>query len=282
MCREMAYQLLPKERGMHSYNCHLIKRIREMGSELVEMSSPQQSVTTVFTAEMPEFVFWKNEKFEFIGCNLNFAKACGFDKPQDLIGKTDFDMPWKVKESKHFREDDYYILTQGNSKFNIHETMRQARKNAIIKTSKIPLLNKNGRVFGVGGYFTEIVEPIDNVSKYACVNQASSNAVTVFSNTDKKILSFTDILDRLRTAFHVPLRRRHMLIDNCTPVSTRELQCIFYLLNGDTAKKIAENMNITPKTAESYLESIKTKLNCQTKSELIRKIIDYYYAKDLD
>lgn len=266
---------------MHSYNCHLIKRICEMGSELVEMDSSQQSVTAVFTAELPEFVFWKNNNFEFIGCNLNFAKACGFDKPQELIGKTDFDMPWKVRESKHFRKDDCKILNEGDSKFNIHETIRQARKNAIIKTSKVPLLNKNGLVCGVGGYFTEIPEQANNRFKYVHTNQTSSDDIPVFTNADINFLSFPDILNRLQIAFHMPLRRRHMLIDNCTPVSTRELQCIFYLLNGDTAKKIAENMSITPKTAESYLENIKIKLNCHTKSELIRKIIDYYYSKDL-
>lgn len=265
---------------MHSYNCHLIKRICEMGSELVEMSSSQQAVTTVFTAELPEFVFWKNNNFEFIGCNLNFAKACGFDKPQDLIGKTDFDMPWKVRESKNFRKDDSKILNEGDSKFKIHETMRQARKNVTIKTSKVPLLNKNGNVRGVGGYFTELPEPINNRFKSMHANQTSGNDIPIFTNADTESLSFPDILDRLQIAFHMPLRRRHMLIHNCAPVSTRELQCIFYLLNGDTAKMIAENLSLKPKTTQSYLENIKSKLNCQTKSELIKKVINYY-SKDL-
>jgi DNA-binding CsgD family transcriptional regulator len=54
--------------------------------------------------------------------------------------------------------------------------------------------------------------------------------------------------------------------------SQREIMCIVHLLNYKTAVETAKIMNISPRTAESYLNNIKLKLNCTTRSELIKKL----------
>lgn len=59
-----------------------------------------------------------------------------------------------------------------------------------------------------------------------------------------------------------------------THLSSRESECLFYLLRGKTAKQIARLLNLSPKTVEHYIENIKLKFQCQTKSELISKAIE--------
>lgn len=51
-------------------------------------------------------------------------------------------------------------------------------------------------------------------------------------------------------------------------LSPREKECILHLTSGRSAKETAFAMNLSPRTVESYLENIKTKLGCSTKQEI--------------
>lgn len=56
-------------------------------------------------------------------------------------------------------------------------------------------------------------------------------------------------------------------------ISQRELDCIVYLLDNKTAAETAILMNVSRRTVEQYLENIKIKLDCSTKSELYTKLV---------
>ena len=56
-------------------------------------------------------------------------------------------------------------------------------------------------------------------------------------------------------------------------LSPREMECLFYTLGGRTAKEIAHTLDLSARTIEHYLDNLKTKLNCNSKSELRRKLI---------
>lgn len=61
----------------------------------------------------------------------------------------------------------------------------------------------------------------------------------------------------------------------------RELMCIHYLLQYKTATEIAFFLNLSKRTVESYIEHIRLKLNCTSKSELIEKIKKIPYCSAL-
>lgn len=52
-------------------------------------------------------------------------------------------------------------------------------------------------------------------------------------------------------------------------LTKRELECLYYLNLGYTIKIIANKMNLSPRTIESYLENIKYKLNVRYKLDLM-------------
>ncbi len=64
---------------------------------------------------------------------------------------------------------------------------------------------------------------------------------------------------------------------NETPLTQREIACIVHLLNYKTAPETAALMNISKRTVESYLESIKTKFSVNTKAQLIQKLKESPY-----
>ena len=54
-----------------------------------------------------------------MGCNDNFAKQVGLNHPDEIIGLTDHDLPWKPEQTEKFMRDDQEILQTGVSKTNI-------------------------------------------------------------------------------------------------------------------------------------------------------------------
>lgn len=55
-------------------------------------------------------------------------------------------------------------------------------------------------------------------------------------------------------------------------LTVREKECAYYLFLGMTMREIAHALKISPRTTEKHINSIKQKLGCYRKSEIIRKI----------
>ncbi len=55
-------------------------------------------------------------------------------------------------------------------------------------------------------------------------------------------------------------------------LTKRELSCLMELFKGKSAKQIAEDLFISPRTVESHISNIKAKLDCQNIVELVTKI----------
>jgi len=57
-------------------------------------------------------------------------------------------------------------------------------------------------------------------------------------------------------------------------LSPKESVVLFYMLRGQSAASIAQKLRRSPRTIESHIESIKNKMDCLSKSELVEKSID--------
>ena len=108
---------------------------------------------------IPQFIFWKDTNSVFLGCNMNLARAAGLSSPSDLIGKTDFDMPWGETQAKQYVEWDRRVMESDQPHFHISETQLTAEGDTIwLDTNKVPLHDSEGRVVGVLGTYEDITE----------------------------------------------------------------------------------------------------------------------------
>ena len=56
-------------------------------------------------------------------------------------------------------------------------------------------------------------------------------------------------------------------------LTKREKEVLKYVVLGYTAKRIGKTLHISFRTVEGYVDKLKLKLRCDTKSELIEKVI---------
>lgn len=107
----------------------------------------------------PVRVFWKDRNSRLLGCNSLFARDAGFTRPDELIGKTDFEMAWK-DQAELYRADDHMVMESGIPKLSYDEPQTTPDGHQIwLRTSKVPLRNENDdETIGVLGIYEDITE----------------------------------------------------------------------------------------------------------------------------
>jgi PAS domain S-box-containing protein len=122
----------------------------------LDLQESQRFLQTVIDT-FPLAVFWKDRQSVFLGCNLKTAQAAGLNSPTEIIGKTDYDLPWSLEETEIYRADDREVMESNQAKLGVIETQKLANGTTIwIETNKLPLHNLNDEVIGVLGTYQDI------------------------------------------------------------------------------------------------------------------------------
>ena len=165
---------------------------------------------------IPQFVFWKDINSKYLGCNKVFSASAGFNTPEDVIGKTDYQMPWTKEESDFYTLVDRRVMDSDKAEFNIHETLQTSEGNEIqVETNKVPLHDFNGNVIGILGTFQDITkrniyekEIIKAKEIAEKANQAKSDFLSHMSHELRTplnaILGFAQLLDLNVSKFNDP------------------------------------------------------------------------------
>ncbi len=108
---------------------------------------------------IPQLIFWKDRNSVYLGCNRLFATAAGLDHPEQIVGKSDHDLPWTPEETQWYLSCDRRVMDNDTPELHIPETqVRADNRKTWIDTCKIPLHDINGRVCGVIGTIEDITD----------------------------------------------------------------------------------------------------------------------------
>ena len=108
---------------------------------------------------IPAAVFWKNRDSIYLGGNRTWLEAAGLKSSEEVVGKSDYDLPWGKKQADSFREYDRQIIESGIPEFGIVESYNRGDSTqAWVRTNKIPLKDAKGNVVGVLGTYEDITE----------------------------------------------------------------------------------------------------------------------------
>lgn len=78
-----------------------------------------------------------------------------------------------------------------------------------------------------------------------------------------------------RTLIHSKIFLHETINNNLAPLSKREKECAHYLIKGMSTKEMAMVLKVSPRTIESHIDHIKTKLNCNTRLQIISKSLEH-------
>ena len=152
------YTLLYYSKTMKNKNSTLSNnaRILEMEQQL-ELQAQKLSQLESLLNNVPAQIFWKNNDLIYQGCNNNFLKSLNLKDKNEIIGKSDFDLPVLKKDSEKFRADDMDIIQSKKAKLNIEESQVLSDGNTQhLLTSKVPIFDKKNNVIGISAVYTDI------------------------------------------------------------------------------------------------------------------------------
>lgn len=121
-----------------------------------EALQESRSLLQLIIENAPIRVFWKDRESRYLGCNGTFARDAGFGDPEELIGRTDFELGWR-DQAELYHADDQAVMESGIPKLDFEEPSTTPDGQTVwLSTSKVPLRDKNDQIFGVLGIYKDI------------------------------------------------------------------------------------------------------------------------------
>jgi len=203
---------------------------------------------------------YKDTQFAYQYSNSAYATLIGLSHPQDLIGRTVFDIPCDaVSYAQEFDVQDRQVMSSGQTLRILNIQPFADGRWGIYLCTKRPWFNEGNEVVGSIGEAVDITDAYTSAlsTRFARVTGQKQHSL---------ILTGADTVGRTNAGMSL---------------SPRESEVLFLILRGKTAKLAAEVLSISFRTVEQHLESIKFKFGARNKAELIDAAIDRGYLNHI-
>jgi diguanylate cyclase (GGDEF)-like protein/PAS domain S-box-containing protein len=106
---------------------------------------------------IPQRIFWKDLDSRYLGCNMAFALDAGLAYPEQVVGKSDAELPWSAFADLLI-EHDREVVSTGVPKMHFEVELVIDGEYRTRVTSEQPFTDNDGRVIGVLGSYTDVTE----------------------------------------------------------------------------------------------------------------------------
>ncbi|MDY6937323.1 MAG: adenylate/guanylate cyclase domain-containing protein [Cyanobacteriota bacterium] len=154
--QQMAAQLSQSFMALEKLNEHLEQQVEERTESLQK----QEAFLRLILDNIPQQVFWKDTNLVFRGCNRNWAESANLDRPEAVLGKTDYDLLPTREIAETLRAEDRHIIATGESQHRIATKVTPGKSGETVwlHITKLPVRDAEGKTIGILGAIEDITQ----------------------------------------------------------------------------------------------------------------------------
>jgi len=114
---------------------------------------------------IPQLIYWKDEKLTYLGCNQNYALVNNIEDPDFIVGKTDENLPWAKANLKLIQENEKRVMKNNQSEERIESWTLNNGSKAWFEINRVPLHNLEGHIVGILCTYNNITNRVNAEQK---------------------------------------------------------------------------------------------------------------------
>lgn len=176
------------------YATRRLDRVLSMHAQAEKKMALERNVLRTVTDNIPDSIFAKDKNGRYLLANKAFAKLHGMKSPDDLLGKTVFDL-FPEERAAELYKDDLQVMRSGGA---VMETERTAvdpnGKLKVLQTTKVPLLDSSDAVVGIVGLHRDITrrKEAEHRLRQSEANLAAAQRIAHFGSVELDLVNLED------------------------------------------------------------------------------------------
>jgi diguanylate cyclase (GGDEF)-like protein/PAS domain S-box-containing protein len=176
------------------YSTRRLDRALSRQAQAEKKLALERNVLRTVTDNIPDSIFAKSTEGRYLLANKAFAILHGVKSPDDLLGKTAFDL-FPKERAITLNTDDLQVMRSGGASMETERTAVDAHGNVkVLQTTKVPLVDKDGAIVGIVGLHRDITrrKEAEQKLRQSEANLAAAQRIAHFGSVELDIPSMNE------------------------------------------------------------------------------------------
>lgn len=176
------------------YVTRRLDRAIALRAEAERKLAMERNVLRTVTDNIPDSIFAKDTEGRYLLANKAFATLHGKKSPDELLGKTVFDL-FPKERAIALHNDDLQVMRLGGSSLESERTAVDAQGNVkLLETTKVPLIDRSETVVGIVGLHRDITrrKQAEQRLRQSETNLAAAQRIAHFGSVELDIPSIDE------------------------------------------------------------------------------------------
>ena len=163
-----------------------LERALSMHAQAKEKLALERNVLRTVTDNIPDSIFAKDTEGRYLFTNKAFARLHNVESPENLLGKTAFDLFPKEKAGALHAEDLQVMKSRGEILESERTAVDPQGNVKWLRTTKVPLIDTNDQVVGIVGVHRDITQrrEAENRLRQSEANLAAAQRIAHFGSVE--------------------------------------------------------------------------------------------------
>jgi diguanylate cyclase (GGDEF)-like protein/PAS domain S-box-containing protein len=176
------------------YATRRLDRALSMHAHAEKKLALERNVLRTVTDNIPDSIFAKDTEGRYLLANIAFAKLHGMKSPDELLGKTAFDL-FPKERANALHTDDLQVMRSGGAVMETERTAVDTDGNLkVLQTTKVPLIDKSETVVGIVGLHRDITRRKESEQKLrqSEANLAAAQRIAHFGSVELDLVNLDE------------------------------------------------------------------------------------------